>query len=140
MSPVESGPARSLVVGAGVVDHDAVLAARRTAPPEAAGRWELPGGKVEPGESPDHALVREIAEELGCAVVVEGWLEGAEPIGDHHLLRVAVCRLVDSEPDPGADHDRLRWLTAGELDDVDWLEPDRPFVQQLRRSTLRSSP
>ena len=54
-----------LVVGAAVVRDGRVLACRRTTPPEAAGRWEFPGGKVEPGESPDAALVRELHEELG---------------------------------------------------------------------------
>ena len=58
------------VVGAAIVRDGRVLAARRTAPPEAAGRWELPGGKVESGETPDAALVREVAEELGCTVAV----------------------------------------------------------------------
>ena len=57
-----------LVVGAAVVRHGRVLATRRTHPPEAAGRWELPGGKVEPGEGPADAVVREVREELGCEV------------------------------------------------------------------------
>ena len=57
-----------LVVGAAVVRHGRVLATRRTNPPEAAGRWEFPGGKVEPGEDAEDAVVREIREELGCDV------------------------------------------------------------------------
>ncbi len=82
-----------LVVGAALVRQQTLLAARRTTPPEAAGRWELPGGKVEAGESPDDALVREIAEELGCRVRVEWWLEGEAPIGTTYVLRAAVCTL-----------------------------------------------
>ncbi len=96
-----------------------------------AGRWEFPGGKVEPGETPEQALVREIAEELGCTVEVTGWLSGAAPIGDTHLLTVAVARLVAGEPVPH-EHDLVRWLSADELDDVDWLDPDRPFLSELR--------
>lgn len=107
-----------------------VLAARRTRPAEAAGRWELPGGKVEDGESPDVALVREIREELGCDVVVEQWLAGASPIGARHELTVAVVRLVAGDPVPH-EHDAVRWLSAAELGDVDWLEPDRPFLAEL---------
>ena len=68
-----------------------MLAARRTAPASAAGRWEFPGGKVEPGETEAESLVREIAEE----------------------------------------HDLVRWLGPDELDDVDWLDPDRPFLPEL---------
>jgi 8-oxo-dGTP diphosphatase len=120
------------VVGAAIVRGDRVLAARRTAPPEAAGRWEFPGGKVEPAESPEQALVREIREELGCAVEVTGWLPGEVPIGERHVLTVALAVLTgDGDPD-AREHDELRWLTAAELDDVDWLEPDRPFLPHLR--------
>ena len=122
-----------LVVGAAIIRHNTLLAARRTTPPEGAGRWELPGGKVEVGETPDHALVREIAEELGCRVRVETWLDGEQPIGSTYALRAAHCTLLDGEPQPGADHDELRWLTPEQLDDVDWLEPDRPFLVRLRQ-------
>jgi mutator protein MutT len=118
------------VVGAAVLRGGRVLAARRTTPPATAGRWELPGGKVEAGESPDDAVVREIAEELGCTVEVTGWLTGAERIGGTHELRIALARLVAGEPEP-REHDRVRWLAPHELDDVDWLEPDRPFLVEL---------
>jgi 8-oxo-dGTP diphosphatase len=121
----------SVVVGAAIVRDGRLLAARRTTPVEAVGRWELPGGKVEPGESPETALTREIAEELGCAVIVEQWLDREQPIGTTHVLRAAVCRLAGGEPHPGADHDELRWLKPGQLLEVDWLEPDRPFLAQL---------
>ncbi|WP_338089592.1 (deoxy)nucleoside triphosphate pyrophosphohydrolase [Nocardioides lijunqiniae] len=118
------------VVGAALVRHARVLAARRTSPPEAAGRWELPGGKVEDGELPGDALVREVAEELGCTVEVTDWLAGRVPIGPTHELTVALVRLVAGEPEP-TEHDEVRWLTRDELADVDWLEPDRPFLSEL---------
>jgi 8-oxo-dGTP diphosphatase len=121
----------ALVVGAAVLRSGTLLAARRTTPPEAAGRWELPGGKVELGESLDEALVREIGEELACRIAVESWIDGEQPIGATHVLRAAICRLEEGEPRAGADHDELRWLTPEELDDVDWLEPDRPFLAEL---------
>lgn len=127
-----------LVVGAAVVRDGTLLAARRTTPPEAAGRWELPGGKVEVGEDPADALVREVAEELGCDVAVDRWLEGEQPIGSTHVLRAALCRLVDGEPRPGPDHDAVRWLGPGLLEDVDWLEPDRPFLPAIRPVLLGS--
>lgn len=133
---VVSEPVEVLVVGAAVVRHGRVLATRRTHPPEAAGKWEFPGGKVEPGESPESALAREIAEELGCAVTVEHWLDGEQAIGTTHVLRAAACRLAEGGPQPGADHDQLRWLMPEQLDEVDWLEPDRPFLAQLAELLL----
>jgi 8-oxo-dGTP diphosphatase len=129
-----------VVVGAAIVRDGQLLAARRTTPPEAAGRWELPGGKVDAGETADAAVVREVAEELGCEAAVEHWLEHGEPFGETHLLLVAVCRLVTGEPAAGDDHDALRWLGPDDLDDVDWLEPDRPFLPAVRAVLLGSEP
>lgn len=119
------------VVGAAVVRAGRVLAARRTRPAVAAGRWEFPGGKVEPGETPDEALVREVREELGVEVAVSRWLAASAPIGTTHLLTVAVADLLTGSPRP-TEHDALRWLGPDELEDVDWLDPDRPFLPELR--------
>lgn len=129
---------RKLVVGAAVLKDGRVLSARRTHPVEAAGRWEFPGGKVEPGEAPETALVREIREELGCVIEVTGWLAEAAPIGDTHVLRVATARILEGAPEPH-EHDLVRWLSAHELDEVDWLEPDRPFLPELE-GLLEESP
>jgi 8-oxo-dGTP diphosphatase len=118
---------RQVVVGAAIVRGGRVLASRRTAPVEVAGRWELPGGKVEPGEAPEAALVREVREELGCDIAVTSWLPVETPVGERYVLRVALSALVAGEPDP-VEHDAVRWLAADELDDVDWLDPDRPFL------------
>ena len=137
-SRLPGGKTVNLVVGAAIVRGGLLLAARRTSPPEAAGGWELPGGKVEAGETATAALLREIHEELGCRVVVDRWLGGAEPIGTTYLLHVAVCSVAVGSPRPGQDHDELRWLAPNELDDVDWLEPDRPFLPALRPLLLGS--
>jgi 8-oxo-dGTP diphosphatase len=118
------------VVGAAIVRDGRVLAARRTFPAGAAGRWEFPGGKVEAGETPEDALVREVAEELGCTIAVTGWLPGEVAIGTRHVLTVATASLAAGEPHPH-EHDEVRWLGADELGGVDWLEPDRPFLPHV---------
>jgi len=126
-----------IVVGAAIVRAGKVLAARRTSPPALAGGWEFPGGKVEPGESPEDGLVREIAEELGCAVEVTGWLTPTVPVSDSLVLRVATARILEGEPEPverDTAHDRVRWLGIDELDDLDgpgWLDADRPFLPEI---------
>ena len=127
-----------VIVGAALVRDGRLLAARRTTPREAAGRWEFPGGKVDPGETADAAVMREVAEELGCEARVQQWLDGGEPVGESGMLLVAVCRLVEGEPAAGDDHDALCWLGPDELDDVDWLEPDRPFLTAVREVLLGS--
>jgi 8-oxo-dGTP diphosphatase len=119
------------VVGAAILHEGRVLAARRTTPPEAAGAWEFPGGKVEPGEDPASAVVREVREELGCAVAVTGRLAGSQPVKPGYTLEVVTAELVDGEPVPH-EHDAVRWLAADQLDVVRWLAPDLPFLAELR--------
>jgi 8-oxo-dGTP diphosphatase len=123
--------ARVVVMGAAVVDGGRLLAARRTTPSSAAGLWELPGGKVEPGEDPADAVVREIGEELGCEVRVTGMLEGESAIRAGYVLRVALAELVSGEPVP-QEHDAVWWLAADELDRVTWMSADVPFLPALR--------
>jgi 8-oxo-dGTP diphosphatase len=128
---------RQVVVGAAIVRDGRVLAARRTAPASVAGRWEFPGGKVEPGEADAESLVREIGEELGVRITVGAWLRGEQPVGERYLLRVAMASLDAGEPTP-TEHDAVRWLGAGELDDVDWLDADRPFLAELSQVLPRA--
>ena len=92
-----------LVVGAAIVDDldrpTRLLAARRTGPPALAGGWELPGGKVDPGEDSVTALHREVREELGVLVElgkeVPGPVDGAWPLGDRYVMRVWLARVTD---------------------------------------------
>ncbi|MDJ0465380.1 (deoxy)nucleoside triphosphate pyrophosphohydrolase [Streptomyces sp. H27-C3] len=128
-----------VVVGAAVYDRGLLLAARRSAPPELAGRWELPGGKVEPGESAERALVRELREELGVEVRPVERIPGEWPLKPGLVLQVWTARLVSGTPRPLQDHDALRWLAPHEAADaVDWLDQDRPAVAEavLRLSAL----
>ena len=119
------------VVGAAVLRDGRVLASRRTEPPRLAGLWEFPGGKVEPGEGDEQALVRELREELQVEVRVGERLGGDLLIGETAVLRVYLCRLVSGEP-ALVDHDEHRWLSADQLRDVPWIPVDLPLVEQLR--------
>lgn len=120
-----------LVVGVALLLDGRVLSARRTSPPEVAGGWELPGGKVEPGESPEAAARREIREELGCDIEVTGWLPGEQQIRPGLILRVATAVPSTDELEPH-EHDALRWLGRADLDTVAWLPADVPFLPALR--------
>jgi 8-oxo-dGTP diphosphatase len=121
-----------MVIGAAVVRGGRVLAARRTAPAEARGLWEFPGGKVEPQESPRDAVVREAAEELGCVIRVTGVLPGRQQIRPGYVLEVLLAELVEGEPVP-REHDAVWWLGPDQLDQVSWLGPDRPFLVEVEK-------
>ena len=128
------------VVAAAIVDDldrpARLLAARRTEPPALAGGWELPGGKVEPGESPEAALHREIREELGVAVRTGRLLaaptaDGSWPLGERYRMTVWLAVVVEGDPQPIEDHDALRWLPGDDLYAVAWLPADLPIVEAL---------
>ncbi|HEX8518278.1 MAG TPA: NUDIX domain-containing protein, partial [Pseudonocardia sp.] len=128
-----------VVVAAALVRDGRVLAARRTRPPELAGRWELPGGRVEAGEDEAAAVVRECREELGTEVVPEGRIGTDLPIAAG-VLRVHRARLAPGAPEPRAlDHAALRWVDAAAVPDVDWVDADRAVVADLVR-LLRGTP
>ncbi|MEU6995145.1 (deoxy)nucleoside triphosphate pyrophosphohydrolase [Streptomyces sp. NPDC046465] len=118
-----------VVVGAALYADGRLLAARRSAPPELAGGWELPGGKVEPGERCEDALVRELREELGVEAELTGRVPGEWPLAKGYVLRVWTARLVSGEPRPLQDHDELRWLAPDAVWSVDWLTADVPAVE-----------
>lgn len=122
-----------VVVAGAVYDQGRLLAARRSAPPGLAGRWELPGGKLEPGETGEQALVRELREELGVETEPLERIPGEWPLAPGYVLRVWTARLVSGVPAPLQDHDELRWLGPGESDAVDWLDQDRPAVAEAMR-------
>lgn len=133
--------ARRPVVGAAIVDDpnrpSQLLAARRSAPETLAGMWEFPGGKVEPGEQPRNALMREVLEELGVEVELgievlaehpDGWL-----LGNGARMRVFTAWVTEGVPQPLEDHDLLEWtnLDAESLAQLNWIRADLPIVDAL---------
>ncbi|BDB44462.1 MULTISPECIES: (deoxy)nucleoside triphosphate pyrophosphohydrolase [Mycobacterium] len=119
-----------VVVAGAIIRSGTVLVAQRNRPPELAGRWELPGGKVADGETEQGALVRELAEELGVAVAVGDRLGQDVALGETTVLRAYRVTLLDGEPHP-RDHQALRWVAAADLDGVDWVPADRGWVPDL---------
>jgi 8-oxo-dGTP diphosphatase len=120
-----------IIVGAAIVVNGKVLGCERAEPPEAAGRWEFPGGKVEPGETDIDALVRECEEELGVTIAVGDRVGPDVPLAHGRaVLRVWVSRIVRGEPE-ALEHASLRWLAPDEFDSVPWLPADAPIVAEL---------
>lgn len=121
------------VVAAVLIDGDRVLAGRRRAGLTAAGLWEFPGGKLEPGEQPETALEREILEELGVEVEVGGLFDRTTTMVDGTGVTLAcyfvhaLCKL----PTTSTDHDRLGWFALDRLCWLVWAAPDLPAVRRL---------
>lgn len=130
-----------LVVGAALVDAGGrVLVARRSAPKGLAGLWEFPGGKVDAGESPGDALLRELREELGVGVRLGDPLPG--PVPDDRtpagtwplasgVMAVWWATVTDGVPRPLQDHDEVRWVAPAELSEVAWVPADRPIADAV---------
>lgn len=130
----------AVVVAAAIVRDGRVLAARRTRPPALAGRWELPGGRVEAGESEPAAVVRECREELGASVRVTGRL-GSDIRIDAGVLRVHAAELEHGSVEPSAsEHAGLIWCGPDELAGLAWVDADRAVLPDLAAFLTRSEP
>ncbi|GAC66446.1 (deoxy)nucleoside triphosphate pyrophosphohydrolase [Gordonia soli] len=110
-----AGPVRLVVAGAIIdLENRSLLLARRRYPAEVAGLWELPGGKVEVGETPERALRRELAEELGIDVEVGGRI-GPEVALRADLVLIALTARVVSGTATPTEHSAVRWVDGAGL-------------------------
>lgn len=132
--------ATQLVVGAVVVDDlrqpTRFLAAQRAYPAQLRGQWEFPGGKVEPGESPQAALARELREELNIVAnigmeVMSDIPLSAWPLKPGLQMRVWLVSTDRPEISPGTSHMQVKWVTPVQALDLNWLPPDLPIVRQI---------
>ncbi len=125
-----------LVAAVALIDADGrVLLAQRPEGKAMAGLWEFPGGKVDRGETPEAALIRELAEELGIDVAASclaPFTFASHGYPDFHLLMpLYVCRKWSGIPMP-REGQRLRWVRAAQLDDYPMPPADTPLVAMLR--------
>ncbi len=131
-----TAPELVLVVACALVDADGrVLVARRPEGRCMAGLWEFPGGKLEPGETPEACLVRELREELGIdteASCLAPFTFASHAYPDFHLLMpLYVCRVWRGLPRP-REGQELRWVAPAELERLAMPPADRPLVAMLR--------
>jgi 8-oxo-dGTP diphosphatase len=125
-----------LVAACALVDVDGrVLLARRPEGKRMAGLWEFPGGKMNPGETPEAALIRELHEELGIDVAASclaPFAFASHPYPDFHLLMpLFLCRRWQGRPE-GREGQALAWVRPAKLSDYAMPEADKPLVPLLR--------
>ena len=128
------------VVAAVIFQGDTIYATQRGYGPWR-DYWEFPGGKIEPGETPEQALVREIREELDVGVTVLAPLAQVEyDYPDFHLsMQCFRCRIDEGEPTL-KEHEAARWLPLDDLRQVKWLPADLEILPEIEKQLQPHSP
>jgi 8-oxo-dGTP diphosphatase len=131
---VEKNPTLVVVAVALVDGNGRILLQQRSPHRSMPGLWEFPGGKVEPGEVPEAALVRELEEELGIQTEASCLAPAAfasHPLGGSHMiLLLYVCRKWQGEPRP-LDSSGLRWVRPNQMFALDMPPADKPLIGLL---------
>lgn len=141
MTSSTESPAPLPVVAAVIRRGDRILACRRRSGIASAGLWEFPGGKIEPGETPEVALAREIREELGVDIRVGTLIDRSTTANPSGRFIDLACYHAEAATEPvrSTDHDEFRWLLPHELTDLAWAAPDIPAVGVLQEPRPGSS-
>ena len=128
---------KQIEVVAAIIHRDGAYFATQRGYGEFEGMWEFPGGKIEPGESREDALKREIQEELGVDIYIKGLLCTTEyDYPTFHLtMHCYLCSVASGEIEL-REHKSAQWLTAETLDTVEWLPADKEIIAKLRANNL----
>ncbi|MBL1230242.1 (deoxy)nucleoside triphosphate pyrophosphohydrolase [Enterococcus sp. BWB1-3] len=120
------------VVGAVIEKDGLILCAQRGADKSLGGLWEFPGGKIEPEETPQQALEREIQEELLCEILIKNKIVTTRHEYDFGIVELTTffCELLKGEPKL-TEHKSIKWLTISQLETLEWAPADIPTIDEL---------
>ena len=121
-------------VTAAVIEKDGrILIARRKAGDAMGGKWEFPGGKLEPGETPEECLKRELKEELGIEAEIQEFLLSSKFTYRHMAVELLAFRTSHVSGEITLhEHERIAWILPEELDLYDFPEADKPILERLK--------
>jgi len=130
---------KTIRVVAAIIEKDGRIFATQRGYGEFKDGWEFPGGKIEAGETPEEALVREIREELLTDIEVGELVDRVEyDYPDFHLSMDCFLCTIKSGSLTLTEHEAARWLSRDELDTVGWLPADEGLIEKLRANVMKT--
>ena len=124
---------KSIEVAAAIIHHNGKILATQRGYGDHKDGWEFPGGKIEPGETAEEAVVREIREELAVVIRPERLVTTVEcDYPRFHLIMHCFLATIESGSISLLEHEAMKWLTRDELDTVAWLQADVEVVEKLK--------
>lgn len=129
---------KTIRVAAAIIRHDNQIFATQRGNGDFKGGWEFPGGKIEPGETPQQALKREIQEELNIDIEVEELIATVEYDYSHfHLSMDCFGCKIKSGDIVLKEHSAARWLADKNIDSVEWLPADRELIEEIKKNIIK---
>ena len=120
------------VVGAVITEGGKILCAQRGATKTLAYKWEFPGGKIEQGETPEAALIRELQEEMECEISVGEKIDYTVYEYDFGIVHLTTyyCKVTAGEL-KNIEHEAIKWMSPQDLNTLDWAPADIPAISKI---------